>query len=200
MAAFTKNDILNLARAHLKLSPEVDVTTSRNPTSLLLNGQYEAARRFVLSEAHWGFAKKDANLSKNETPTHTYANAYNLPSDHVRLITLNGHDVDNLTFPLYELKLNLAGNLEQIHTNEGSPIKITYVSDIENVSVFTYPFIELLSYYLADLVVSEDNQLAQKIAVRLDEKLGKAKFINSVQSLRPVPNHYDTSDWDKSHG
>jgi hypothetical protein len=198
--AFVKNDILNLARAHLKLGPETDPSTSRNPTSLLLNGQYDAARKFVLSEAKWGFAKKDSSLSATTAPTHTFSQAFNLPADYVRLVTINGHDVDNLTFPLYELKTDSTGSLVQIHTNEPSPIKITYVFDQQNASTFTYPFTELLSYYLADLVVSEDNQLAVKIAQRLEEKLEKAKFFNADQSRLPVPNHYDNSDWDKAHG
>ena len=199
MAANTKNDILNRARVFLKLTPEADPSTSRNPTSLLLNWQYDMTRKFLLSEANWGFAKKDASLSATTAPTHTWSVAYNLPADYIKLITINGNDVDNLTFPQYEIKTDSGGTIAQIHTNEAAPIKITYTHDQEVVSAFSQSFVQLFALHLAADVASEDTQLKSILFSQAEKQLDQARFFNATQLRRPIPNHYEQSDWDAAH-
>lgn len=82
----SKLSIINgaLARMGERMIHDVEEDTS---TAILMNQVYNHARKHLLRQHPWSFAKKRVRLSPtNSTPTFGYSNAFVMPNDLVRVI------------------------------------------------------------------------------------------------------------------
>ena len=93
-APAANTDIANLAFDLLAHEKQLTSMTDGSAEAKLASRWYDATRRRVLRMYPWNFAKKQDTLyvDASETPSHTYAHAYELPSDYVRLMFLVGGD------------------------------------------------------------------------------------------------------------
>ena len=94
------------------------------------NRMFAQSRDHVLRSHPWNFALKRVALAASTTaPVWEYANAYDWPSDCLRII-----EVDTLEEWAVEAKA--------IVTDEGAPLNILYVSQVTDPTLFDALFVE----------------------------------------------------------
>jgi hypothetical protein len=195
--AVTKTDIVNLASTHLGERRYTDPFTDTSPTAELLSFRYDFSRKEVLRSHTWGCAKKDVSLSEDATaPEHTWSKRFLVPQESLRLVNIANTDLNDLHYKEYELKG------QYIHTDLAAPLKITYIRDEDDTSLFDSMLTESISLHLAascSMAITDDKGLSQGLFNLYDRKVEEAKFIDSLQRRRPVDNMYTYSAWDSLH-
>lgn len=192
--AITSTDIVNLAATHLGERRYADPFTDTSPTAELLSFRYDFSRREVLRSHTWGAAKVDISLSADATaPTHTWARRFLVPQDSLRLVNIGNTDLEDLHYREWELKG------QYIHTDLTAPLKITYIQDITDTSLFDALLVESIALHLASTcatAITDDKGLAEGLYSLYERKVEEAKFTDSLQRRRPVDNIYQYSVWD----
>lgn len=131
---------VGIANKALTLLGALPITafTDDSPAARAVNRIYDETRRELLAAHPWNFAIKRASLAASATaPTHTYARAFPLPSDCLRVREALAGDY------LYGIEG------EQIVTDATAPLSIVYIADIEDPNQMSPQFREALSYRLA---------------------------------------------------
>lgn len=195
--AVTKTDIVNLASTHLGEKRYTDPFTDTSPTAELLSFRYDFSRKEVLRSHTWGCAKKDVSLSEDATaPEHTWSKRFLVPQESLRLVNIANTDLNDLHYKEYELKG------QYIHTDLAAPLKITYIRDEDDTSLFDSMLTESIALHLAascSIAITDDKGLSQGLFNLYDKKVEEAKFTDSLQRRRPVDNMYTYSAWDSLH-
>lgn len=149
-------------------SPDDDLKAAR-----LCNQRFDPARDQLLRQHRWNFAITRAQLAADSTPpVWGYTNAFTLPSDCIRPLSIMGEPRD----------WKVEGG--KILANYGPPIFIKYIARITDVARFDPLFDECLAARLAmDIAIplTQDKQLWQLAAEELEKKIGEAKFANAIE-------------------
>lgn len=139
--ASSETEIANAALLFLGHSTITDFDQANVKASRLAKATYAMIRDETLRNHPWNFAKARAKVSSTgTTPVHSYTNAYDLPTDSLRVMFVNFQD------PTIG-KWVAEGN--QILTDLGSPIEIEYIQRVTNTGLFDASFTLALSYNLA---------------------------------------------------
>jgi hypothetical protein len=144
-----------------------------NTQGRAINRVYDDLRQELLSEHPWNFAIKRASLASSTTaPVHTYARAFTLPTDCLRVL-------DALTAGL------LYGIEERaIVTDATAPLSIVYVADITDVNLMPPFFRRALTYRIAGTIafqITGNATLEQAMAVRADRELNMARHYDAQE-------------------
>ena len=147
----TANDIVNFALTKLGQETVSDYTADNNARARVMNSLYDIQRKALLRQYRWAFSKKRASLaSLTTTPEFGYAYEYQLPTDCLQLILVNGDQPDpNWTrynenpIPEYVVEGR------KILSGDEGPIEIIYVSDAEEAGDFDAAFVEAFATKLA---------------------------------------------------
>ena len=164
-------DLIN--RALVKLGqPTVMSETESSPNTTRAVAIWPTARQFLLRSYVWKFAKKSVTLAASITaPDDTdFDNQFPLPSDFIRLVASNDPDSDIRGRALY--------------SNE-TALKIEYVADTEDVSLYDPCFIEAAACYLASelcIPITADMNLKMSIQKDFSYHIKLAKSIGSVEN------------------
>lgn len=157
--ASSSTQIVNLALARIGQKPISSLEADTNNAALLARLAYDDLRRAVLRVIPWKFAQKDAELAAlaGVTPR-KYARAYQLPAKALYVVDTSMDDDGNGgTGELWDVQGRT------IVTDAGSPIKITYVEDVEDVMQFDSMFVDLLAERIAaELVYGITKQATQR--------------------------------------
>jgi len=139
--AISNVSIANLALQKLGEGTIVSLTEdSRNARSL--NACFEALRDRELRAYLWKFAKKRATLAASSTiPDSTYALAFPVPTDFLRLIKPARLGLD--------WSLENHENALAILTNDGTSISIRYIARVTDPTLFDPIFVEMFACKLA---------------------------------------------------
>lgn len=123
-----------------------------------LSAIYDLTRQTELQAHPWIFAMTRAQLPALSTaPAFGWQRAYQLPSDCLRVVQLGEHWV------LYQPDVTLFELEGQtVLTDESSPLRIRYISDITNAGLFSPLFAEALACRLAAEVAEELTQSLSK--------------------------------------
>ena len=98
----TINDVLICSTALLELgSRPINSFDEDNEGARLCANMYGSVRDEMLRQHPWNFAKKRVTIAPLTTPpAFGYAHAYQLPSDFIRMIEINGlHEASGVGFP-----------------------------------------------------------------------------------------------------
>lgn len=187
MAITSSTDICNLALDLLSSGTVQDIENPSNPTEELLNRWYDQCRRKVLREHPWNFAAKRIQLAASSTdPVFGYDTQFPVPSDFIRLLTIND-SVYTADVPasstLYKVENGniLISNL----FSDSATLNLLYVCDYTNVSGMDPMFIDVLAYEIALSVaykVAESNGNIERIATLAKERKALAKAIDGQES------------------
>lgn len=129
-------DICNSALIRLGVDP-ISSLLEESKAAVLCNAQYDRIRKKLLYSHPWNFAIKRLELTPEATqPEFGFAYEYELPSDFLRLLSVKYPDIP------YKVEGNL------ILSDDGA-LKIVYIRDEDDTSVFNAGFAELLSLTLA---------------------------------------------------
>jgi len=195
--ADSKTDIINLAATYISEARAIDPETDTGETPRTLNFLYDHARKKVLRAHTWGCAKVDVQISSDSTaPLFKWARAYTLPVEWVRNVSISETDIDFIECPRYEIKGR------KLLTDEASPLNLTYIQDLTNVGDMDDMLIEGIARRLAaDACLARTDWLPlldfleQKYEVYIEE----AKFTDTMERRRALPDGYVHSGWDTAH-
>ena len=150
MATISKVKIANMALSNIGASSTIESFTEDTAVAQSVDLWYDASRIQVLEAYDWGFARKRLALAAHsEDPPDDWNFRYQYPVDCISVRNLFnplGEDADAIPFTV---ELAITGGLSKsILTNESIAIAV-YTMDLETTSLFSYFFIETLSFLLA---------------------------------------------------
>lgn len=110
-----------------------------------LNGMFNEVRDAELRRANWKFAIKRAQLPALTTaPAFGYAYQFPLPADYLAMVQVNDYYVrGNKQKPPYSIEAGV------ILTDYAAPLKVRYISRVENAGLFDPLFVEAFACKLA---------------------------------------------------
>jgi hypothetical protein len=139
--AASETDIANEALGRLGISPIMDLSDATKQAQFA-NRFYAQTRDEVLTSHPWSFAISRATLAQlTANPDFEWLYRYQLPTDCLRLLKLNGYEV---------------GEIRETYVVEGNTVltdaeqaEIRYIARITDVTLFPPLFIEALAIKLA---------------------------------------------------
>lgn len=172
---------VDIANAALILYGEAVISslTEDNEAAITMNLRFDSIRDAVLRAHPWNFAVKRQKLSKLATaPAFGFSNAYQLPSDFLRLLNFN-----NLTQDHYRME-NHEGS-RAILTDSGDA-NLRYIFRITDTTKYDALFVECLAARLAaDTVFKITNadatNLEKKLWGRYTDKKEEARSIDGQE-------------------
>lgn len=147
----SETDIANLALQHLGESRINSIEDSGDKVSRTCKVNFAQARDEALQSARWGCAKTQAALSKlAQVPLYKWRAAYQLPSDFIRMIEIEGEDAwtPKEYFDRQGNKL-LIGRCCNEDENMPDTLNIEYIARVENMTLFDPLLVESIAMLLA---------------------------------------------------
>ena len=176
--------ICNLALDALNAEPiNGSISNPLTTTEKQCARHYDVARRRVLRNYAWNFAKKRVLIGRVGGPEGEYADKYELPVDCVRVLKV-------LDASFYEfLDFDIAGRNILCDNSGGASVAIRYVGDIVDVNDFDSNFVTIFSLHLAldlaPLVVAQTKKIAE-IERRLEIEEVKGVTVDGQE--KPLKN------------
>lgn len=178
--ATSKVDVCNLAMDHIGGGIIVKIDTPETEQEKKCARWYDVTRRALLRAHPWAFARARAILSRNTTaPTHGWADAYNVPTNLLRLHFIGDDSVA-------DLKNNYVFEGRQIlmDNSGGASIDIGYTKDEEDVTKFDALFTDLLAVEIAwrmTFAFTLKPSLKRELRESRNELRIEAKAVNSQE-------------------
>lgn len=147
----SETDIANLALQHLGESRINSIEDTGDKVSRTCKVNFAQARDEALQSARWGCAKKQAALSKLSTPPlYKWKAAYQLPSDFIRLIEIEGEDAwtPKEYFDRQGNKLLIGRGCED-DENMPDTLNIEYIHRLEDYTQYDPLLVESVAMELA---------------------------------------------------
>ena len=177
-------DICNLALTWLGANPIISLDDPQTEAKVA-KATYPYVRDEVLSESAWTFAIRRNSLPKlADAPHHYFANAYQLPSDCLRVLTLNVYQRGQVQ-PEYAVEGGM------LLTDEGKA-DIVYLARVVDPAEYPPQFVMALAYKLASAMAvpiahdanlmaafEQQYQVAKRKAVATDNIQGTSRQIRS---------------------
>jgi len=141
----TETEIANLALAHIGQGRITDLQ-EQSVAAQHIRRVWTPTRERLLREHHWNFASRTASaLTRLATdPPHTYAAAFQLPGDCLRVLTVNG-------IPAGTGRTSHAIEGRKLLTNQ-TEAKIEYIANVETCSEWDASFVDLFAIEVAAAV------------------------------------------------
>jgi len=147
------------------------------------NSAYEIIRDAELRAHPWNFSIQRSELAADATsPDWGRANAYQLPSDFIRL--LEDYPEDNSNSKDWQIEGR------KIYSDDDDPIYIRYIARVEDTSAYDSLFIEALAAKLAFELCEELTQSnTKKEGLRSDyeQAIRQAKRANAIENIAAEP-------------
>lgn len=168
--------ICNQALSWLGVNPITSLDDDLKQAALCKTN-YPPIRDAVLERGNWSFAKKRVELAAEvATPAFEYAYQYPLPSDCLRVLSINKYDIDDETLD-WQLEDN------KILTNQ-STCKIVYISQVTNPNKFSALFTQALAARIAaDLAIplTQSRTLQEAHYKLFSAKISEARAMDGGQ-------------------
>lgn len=172
-------------------SQRVQSTSDTTKNAIACNACYEQTRDAMYEEHPFRFTLKQATLAADSpAPTWGRANSFTLPSDFIGL------------FPDYEEDNALTKDWDvengRVFTDDGAPLYVRYVSQVEDPAKMTPTFREALAHRMALAMCEELTQSNTKKATLITEsdrvfKLAKRANARNVRAQEPPESSWITS-------
>lgn len=136
-------DICNMA---LDLVAERSISSITPPvtdTEKVLSRHYDEHRQQLLRQGVWNFAYRRILCARSRTPAFDFTDAYLLPNDELRVLSVGDKDLRGRT--IYEIE----GREIVMNAAAAASIKVRYISDVTDVSLWDAGFRRLMVIGLA---------------------------------------------------
>lgn len=186
--ATSKTDLCNSALIYLGANTIGSLNESSKPARLC-NDQYDKLRKSLLSSHPWNFAMARKALSQTvKTPAFEYANEFNLPSDVLRVWETNIGEAE------WRIEIN-PNTANKVLVTDETAVKILYIKDVTDVSLFDPMFEEALAtkiaYHLAYPLVQSSTLMKNMLTIHQDI-LARARTANAQESQI---EHVQADEW-----
>lgn len=143
--ATSKVDICNLAMDHIGGGLIVNIDTPKTEPEIKCARWYDVTRRALLRAFPWTFARARFQASRASTaPTFGWADAYNLPTNLVRLNFIGDDSIRD-----YKGRYAYEGRQLLLNNSGADSINLGYTKDEEDVTKFDALFVDLLAVEIA---------------------------------------------------
>ena len=143
--ASSKTAIANLALTAMGAKLIANITENSD-SARTINAVYDATLDGTLRQHPWNFAVKRAAIAANSIdPVHTWAKAYPVPSDFIRMVE-----------SIFQDPFAIEGN--QILSDEPATLNIVYIARITDTAQFDPLFVEAFALRLAVATVERITQ------------------------------------------
>ncbi len=181
-----RTNIANLALNHIGEPPIMKLIDRDNATARIVLVVFDAAIRELGRDHAWNCLEADADIPRiTQPPLFGFQFRYLLPTDFIRLLTLNGIPVNQLSGSstlarknLYKLKKR------DLHTDAEVAL-ISYVSFETDTTIYDAMFVEALSVLIASKIA---------IQIRQDEQLALRLFQQYKGVLLPAARKVDGNE------
>lgn len=145
----SKAHICNLALAHIGHAGTTisNLDTDSNATARQCRVHYDVARKFVLADFNWSFARRDIALVDVGSPPATWKYRYKQPNNMLAFRYIQG-DTRTSSPEKHEVRMKSDETAIEIFSDRPSAIGI-YTYDAQNPAIFPPGFVSALSWYLA---------------------------------------------------
>lgn len=149
----SKTEIANLALQLIGQAPDiVNVDTDNTTRAKEVRQAWDAARLAALRAHAWNFATVRTTLAAMSTaPEWGYAKKYALPPEYVGSLRFS-KDNHGAQKPPHRILTDRAAGGRELHTDEGSPVYIEFVSNVADEGLFDPMFVEYLAAKLAEKI------------------------------------------------
>ena len=163
-------DIFNQALMLVGNKP-ILITTEQSPGAKACDRAWPIVRQEVLSEHAWQATVARIQLPKSEAdPVHGYAFQYPLPSDNLRILSVNEFWPEDRRWVVESTG---------IMTDIDAPLDVVYIKDVEDTTSYSPLLVSALGHRLALEIVerrTQSNTKKQQIEVLYNAILRKAKM------------------------
>lgn len=182
-------DICNMALAHLGEPPIDTISPPVTEREDIVALQYDDARQNVLRKNVWNFAKKRVLASRSGTPTFDYADEYALPSDFIRLLSVNGLSATTGSGEAggeisQTLDYDIEGRSVLLNASGAPTVQMRYIADIETVSTWDPLFRKLVILTLAlqlAYTITGKKEMVEQMNALLTRELPDAASIDGQE-------------------
>lgn len=176
-------------RALIRIGDQsITAMTDQNERARTMNAIWAGARDSLLRECPWNFATARDSLAASVTaPTYGWSTAFPLPNDFLYMVATEGNT-----------PYRMEGN--DILSNEGTALKITYIKQVTVTTEFDSLFVEALIARLAHEAasrLSQDPSTVHRLRQDAELMLIKAKRVNGMED---TPISYPTDDYIYARG
>lgn len=188
----SKTELLNEALTRVGQEPVNNITDTTSPTARLGNRLFNDAVRELARMHPWNFLMKRATLTANTTgPIAEFTYSYNLPTDCVRLVRVNGAQDDYVE----DIHKVVGRTVE----TDADSVKIEYVAYTDDTSKFDPLFQAALVVLLASKLASrigKDPARSQALIQEFEQVLlPRAMHVDSNERKRRKMPPYRNSSW-----
>lgn len=189
----SKTDICNLSQDLLCGETLLDIDSPTTAVEALLQRWYDHCRKQCLREHPWKFAAKRASLAKSATdPLFGYTAAFPLPSDFLRMLTIENDDGVQISTRDYQIESH-NGQYAVLMSTDATVLNIRYVYDIEDVTRFDALFISYLAYTIAlatAFKITQNNSTIERVKALQDMH---GKLARSISGQERPPTRIEKS-------
>lgn len=196
MVVNTKAELCNLALDLLLQSNEEVVTNIDTPntsTEVICNRWYDVTRKATLRKGVWNFALKRIILTPDaNTPAFGYNQAYNLPADFIRVVSIGLSATQRIEQP-YEIE---NGQI-LVNTSSTDSLYLRYIFDQRTIAKFDASFLDVMTMELALRMAykfSASSTRVEQLTRDLQDKIIGAKSVDGQE--RP-PERIDRHQLDR---
>lgn len=192
--AVSETSICNQALARVAQGPIVNINDG-DRLARLCKLHYGPKRDALLRDYRWKFALRRAALPASATPpAFGYANAYVLPVDCLRVLSIN--DIDPEREPDLAEQWDREG--DTIVTDLGAPLKIRYTARVTDPTRFDASFVDALTAYLALYLAPSIKELDANLTATMRQEfefiVSRARHTSAIEG-RPVRRYRLSSSW-----
>lgn len=171
----------------LGVSNNITTFDAKTKEARLCERFYDPTRKAVLRAHPWNFSIKRATLAQDAaTPNHEYTYRHALPEDCLKVLRTADEALG------YDDSYRIEGGF--ISTDEGT-VKIEYVADVEDTSLFDPLFEDVLAQRMAaemSVAFTDNSALTERLWGIYRDKLVEAR---SVDSQEGRPRDIEASVW-----
>jgi hypothetical protein len=194
--ATSETSICNLALQ--KLGADRITSLSENaPNARECNACYTTMRDIELRAYRWNFAKTRVSLTAHATTPvdgTNFDNAFPLPSDFLRLLSINESNVlvDGETS---DWKIELHQGVKCLLTNDTAPVLITYIARVTDATLFDPMFVDMLAAKLAWQMCEKLTQSNMKKADIMAEYKDAKRTARRINAFENQPTRAPEDTW-----
>lgn len=190
-------DDVAICNRALRLLKQANISSIASPTTAAENicaDTYDDSRLALLRLHPWNFAIKRTTVTANVTsPTFGWENAYDLPNDFVRLLTIGDDSIKELRDKFELENGQILGS--DLTTTTDSTINLRYIFDVTDPVKFDATFVRALVYLLAldmAFAFSVSKTIYDRIEVGYEKAMAQAVAADGQE--RP-PTRIQKSKW-----
>lgn len=177
----TKTEIANQALSLLSSGTITNVSDNDDAKSRVINANFDSVAKQVIRSHRWSCCIRRANLARlaeepTKTETYGYRYKYQLPSDNLRFLDLNGEPWKNKT-----RSFDINGS--ELHTND-TKAYIRYVAWVSNTEEWDVLLAEAVGIKLAMRIarqITKDGMSGEQLLRLYQEVVAKAIHVDAME-------------------